>query len=336
MHTLLKTKTGLVIHHTPSELFPDKARSGGAAAKVGVLLVHGYGQNRHAWHLPSRSFADALALAGFEVFNLELRGHGASRESAAALGHARSIEEYVDHDLPEAVAYAKDYLGEGARLFVMGHSLGGLVSYAAAPSLLPMTDGLVTLGSPFAFAKGSRPLRALSELLHLVERIPNGKGGRPHFSVGLSLFRKPILLSHRLHESSRYPSVLSRLLVPVRPWHVEAIEPHVLSEHVEHAFDRVGLGETLEMFAWAKDARFAVGANDYATRFESWTKPLLVIAGTHDELAPPEGVRKAHEVTRAKDTTYLEVPHGHIDMLVGTRAPEHVWDRVISWIRARL
>ena len=48
--------------------------AGGTTATV--LLVHGFGQNRYAWHLPSRSLANHLALSGFDVFNLDLRGHG--------------------------------------------------------------------------------------------------------------------------------------------------------------------------------------------------------------------------------------------------------------------
>ena len=44
-----------------------------------LLLVHGFGQNRYAWHLPARSFANHLAMSGFDVFNVELRGHGRSR-----------------------------------------------------------------------------------------------------------------------------------------------------------------------------------------------------------------------------------------------------------------
>ena len=48
-----------------------------------VLLVHGFGQNRYAWHLPSRSLVNHLACAGFDVYNLDLRGHGRSRHMGA-------------------------------------------------------------------------------------------------------------------------------------------------------------------------------------------------------------------------------------------------------------
>jgi hypothetical protein len=38
------------------------ANDGGTHAPI--LLVHGFGQNRYAWHLPARSFANHLARAG--------------------------------------------------------------------------------------------------------------------------------------------------------------------------------------------------------------------------------------------------------------------------------
>src|SRR5262245_51905788 len=48
-----------------------------------LLLVHGWGQNRYIWHLPSRSLSNYLARAGFDVYNLDLRGQGRSRRLGA-------------------------------------------------------------------------------------------------------------------------------------------------------------------------------------------------------------------------------------------------------------
>ena len=51
--------------------------------RAALILVHGFGQNRHAWHIPQRSFENHLVSEGFEVFSADLRGHG---ESAARFG----------------------------------------------------------------------------------------------------------------------------------------------------------------------------------------------------------------------------------------------------------
>src|SRR5262245_60927463 len=78
---------------------PGRGGPGGTIAPV--LLVHGYGQNRYAWHLPARSFSNYLARAGFDVFNLDLRGHGRSRHLGARL--PAHVTEFVREDVPAAV-----------------------------------------------------------------------------------------------------------------------------------------------------------------------------------------------------------------------------------------
>ena len=97
-----------------------------------VLLIHGFGQNRYAWHLPSRSFANHLAHAGFDVFNLDLRGHGRSRHMGAR--RSTGVLDYVTYDLPVAIEEIQRLVGPKP-VFLVGHSLGGIVSYAAAPAL---------------------------------------------------------------------------------------------------------------------------------------------------------------------------------------------------------
>ncbi|HVY48917.1 MAG TPA: alpha/beta fold hydrolase, partial [Minicystis sp.] len=95
------------------------ANDGGTLAPV--LLVHGYGQNRYAWHLPSRSFSNYLARAGFDVYNLDLRGHGRSRHLGAQ--RPRHVSEFVREDVPTALEEVQRLSG-GRPVFYVGHSLG--------------------------------------------------------------------------------------------------------------------------------------------------------------------------------------------------------------------
>src|SRR5262249_46641048 len=110
-----------------------------------VLLVHGFGQNRYAFHLPSRSLANYLARAGYDVFNVDLRGHGRSRHLSRL--RSRGVSDYVTEDIPAAVEEVRRLSG-GRPLFLVGHSLGGLVAYAAAPELQDSVLGIVSIGSP--------------------------------------------------------------------------------------------------------------------------------------------------------------------------------------------
>jgi alpha-beta hydrolase superfamily lysophospholipase len=287
-----------------------------------VLLVHGFGQNRYAWHLPVRSLANSLAHAGYDVFNLDLRGHGRSRQLGAR--RCKSVMDYVREDLPAAVEEVQALSG-GRPVWLVGHSLGGLVSYAAAPQLDGAVAGLASMGSPYHFTSGSF---SLSVIGHLVRML--GSAGVPTPNAPLSVRHVGKFLSALRHfaDTPLYP-------IPWRGWHRGALEPDVLQLHLELAFDRAGVAELAELFAWGSLRRFLGDGSDSVDRFERLDLPLLVIAGTNDDLAPPASVRPAFQRSRARDKTYRTVPLGHIDLLVGRDAPLMTWGTVRRWLDAR-
>ncbi len=296
------------------------ASLGGTIAPV--LLVHGFGQNRYAWHLPSRSLANALATAGYDVFNVDLRGHGRSRHLGARA--PRSVDDYVREDLPSAVEEVNALSG-GRPVWLVGHSLGGLVSYAAAPRLAGAVAGIVSIGSPYHFARGSLSLSAIAMMVSAASRahLPILNARVPVRSIGAAMRRlRPFA------ETSMYP-------IPLRGWHAGALEPHVLDEHLRLAFDAAGLRELVEMFRWAAEGRFGGEEPTYVDGFEKLDLPLLVVAGANDDLAPPASVRPGFERSGSNDKTYQSLPLGHIDLLVGRDAPLMTWPLLTRWLGAR-
>lgn len=293
-----------------------------AAPRAQILLIHGFGQNRHAWHLPSRSLANHLARQGFDVFNLDLRGHGRSRQLSGA--RAKSVADYVREDLPDALAEIARVSEIERPVFVVGHSLGGLVSYAAAPSLRSRVAGVVTLGSPYHFARGSFELQAVAMFV-------KGLRAARIKSVGTPVAMRAIAAAmRRVRVVTDGP-----LPMPLRGWRPSAIEPHVLDEHLRLAFDYAGLDEMLAMFDWANAKRFGGHREEYVEQFESLDLPLLVIAGDDDELAPPPSVRPAFVRSASLDKTFRSLPFGHVDMLVGRDAPRSTWPLLTRWLIER-
>ena len=287
-----------------------------------VLLVHGFGQNRYAWHLPARSFANHLSKSGFDVFNLDLRGHGRSRHFGARA--VRSVDDYITEDLPIAVEEILGLTG-GVAPFLVGHSLGGLVGYGSAPLLDGGIRGIASIGSPYHFTRGSISLQAIGLVFEAMRRagVPHVKTPLPLAPIG-AIMRK----MRRIAEHPFYP-------IPIRGWHAGSLEPHVLDQHLRLAFDRAGIAELRNMFEWAAQKRFGGHANDYVERFEQMDLPLLIVAGQNDDLAPPASVRPAFERSRSKDKTYKTVPLGHIDLLVGRDAPLSTWPLISNWIKQR-
>ncbi len=311
----------IVVTGSPVPLAMVRKRlEAGQGTLAPIVLVHGFGQNRYAWHLPARSFANHLAAAGFDVFNLDLRGHGRSRHFGAK--RARGVEDYVREDLPAAIEEVRALSG-GRKVWVMGHSLGGLVAYAAAPNLDGAVGGVVSLGSPYHFTRGSMTLGVLTQLFRVLSlaQLPNA-----HLPLAPIGFTMRVL--RRFAESPLYP-------IPLRGWHAGALEPEVLEQHLSLAFDRAALAEMLDMFDWASQRRFGGEESDYVERFEQMDLPLLVLAGSNDDLAPPKSVRPGFTLSRSNDKTYRVLPLGHIDLLVGRDAPLMTWSLVTRWLLRR-
>lgn len=303
-----------------------KRLSGASETRAAVLLVHGFGQNRYTWHLPSRSFVNYLAANGMDVFNVDLRGHGLSliRGTRAV----NSIDEYVRQDLPAAVDAALRHSGK-RQVFIVGHSLGGLVAYAGAGAVSPSIAGIVTIGSPYHFARGSKALSALAKISHNMLRF-GGPLKEWVKAAPLPIGAIGTMLRHgrRLSDSALYP-------LPIRAWHRDACEPHVIEEHLRLAFDRASLAEGVRLLEWSKDKRFGGDRHRYDVAFEALDVPLLVIAGSRDDLAKPEGVRAGYEKSRSRDKTLVSFPLGHIDLIMGRDAHVTTWSTVLRWITAR-
>jgi len=292
------------------------------------MLIHGYGQNRYAWHLPKRSMTNHLARAGFDVFSLELRGHGRSGHLGAKDPH--SPDDYVREDVPSALDKVRSLTG-GAPVFLVGHSLGGLVSYAVAPRVGDAVAGVVSIGSPYHFCEGAQGLRRIGALLlsldkrlALVERLP---------AMELNLVGEAVRGFRAFVESPLYP-------LPFRGYYPPGIEADIIAQHMSLAMDLGSIRVMRAMFRWAMERGHRTdlpgGIDGFGEGFEAMTDtPLLVVGGTYDDLAPPSGVRTAFERSRARDKAYREWPAGHIDLLVGRQAPQMTWPIVESWIGAR-
>ncbi len=292
-----------------------------------VLLIHGFGQNRYAFHLPSRSMANHLARAGFDVFNVDLRGRGRSGHLGAERPSA--VLDFIREDVPTALDVIARLTGDRP-VYLVGHSLGGVVAYAVAVDQRPRVAGIVSLGSPYHFARGSRWLGGLgAAFLAIDRRFPV-----PNIAVPTRSFGSLVRATRRFVESPLYP-------LPIRGFRRGSLEPHVLNEHMALAMDFGSVSTLRAMFTWAAE----LGASDpasverlhgYARPFEALDIPLLVVAGSHDDLAPPASVKPVFTLSSSNDKEYRELPFGHIDILVGRDAPLFIWPLIETWIKRRV
>ncbi|AKT42630.1 alpha/beta hydrolase [Chondromyces crocatus] len=314
------------VRDIPLAMVRKRSMAHGGGSLAPVLLIHGYGQNRYTWHLPSRSFSNYLARAGFDVYNLDLRGHGRSKHLGAP--RPSHVTDFVLEDVPAALEEIRRCSGDRP-VYLVGHSLGGLVGYAAATVMRDAVAGVCTLGSPYLFAKGSWTLTALGELMLSVDRrVSFGDG-----ALGLKPLGEAMRFARAFIESPLFP-------LPIRGFAPGSMEPKVLAQHMSLSMDNGSITVLRNMFLDAAAARqhgHRLGSlYGYAERFERLDIPLLIIAGTKDDIAPPASVRPAYDFSRSSDRTYRAFPRGHLDIVMGKDAPLTIWPLVEAWLRGRV
>ncbi len=279
-----------------------------------VVLVHGFAQNRYSWHTQVRSIENWLADHGWDVWNLELRGTGLSREPGTRA--AECFEDYVD----DVVAVAEHFKGEA---FFVGHSMGGGAIYCAA-TRSPMR-GVVGIAAMYGFGKGN-------PLLHAVCRA--------------SIALEPVMLDAGIDVRTRFAGqVLSRLYgltdvlgywFPLSGWWPGSVERELLDERLVAGFDWTSTR------VWREMSRWSVDGFPYARQWKENETPLLVVLGDEDSLMPPADGRGAFDVSGSPDKTlrvfdfeHDEVHWGHLDLVLGRHATNHVWPVVDSWMAQR-
>jgi acylglycerol lipase len=123
---------------------------GAAGTDLAILVFHGITTYSGPY---GKLLAEELARAGFNVFGMDLRGHGMSDGTRGDYPSG----ERLSKDLCETVAFLK---GRFSRIVVLGHSLGVLSAVVAVNSCVGNVDGLILLCMgrqirPGAFVKPS-------------------------------------------------------------------------------------------------------------------------------------------------------------------------------------
>ncbi|MCR4407835.1 MAG: lysophospholipase [Anaerolineae bacterium] len=125
--------------------------------RAALLLVHGYAEHSGRYiHV-----ADYFVGQGYAVYALDHRGHG---KSAGRRGYFERFQFLVD-DLDTFFDLVRQR-EPGRTIFLVGHSMGGLLAAAYTIQHPDKVDGLVLSGPWFRPSEGVSPLlQALSEII---------------------------------------------------------------------------------------------------------------------------------------------------------------------------
>ena len=300
----------------------------GATPMPPVILCSGYSCNRVFMDFDDRySLARFLARCGCDTWVLELRGHGNS-EFAGEQRTDWTFDDFVELDVPTAVRAVRQHSGRSP--VWIGHSMGGLVMYAALGTdagLGASIAGLVTMASPVAFPPLASPwLRGAAQVLAVLpgpRRVPQ-RGALVALWSALNWV----------------PGALEAGMNPVN------VDRQAFGEALRRGLCNVPRSLLHQLADWSLSGELRSSDHrvDYRATLPGITTPALIIAGAADRLAPPAIVRVAHDRISSTRKQYREfglgqgdsADYGHVDLVFGRRAPEEIFPVIATWIAGLL
>lgn len=298
----------IALHHHPGRGAP-------------ALLVHGISSNHRFFDLDAEhSFADWLVDRGWDVWMLDLRGHGDAMydEEDRRQWAGWTVDDYGRYDIPAAVERIRLLTGYDEVAYV-GHSMGGMVAAIYLQSVdEPHLSSLSVVGSPAAFSPtdplfgAARTTLAAGGALTLAVDTPGLAG----VAADLGPWSPG-----RLHERLYNPDNLSRST------------QKALLRTVVSPLSRREMAHFARMIEAGRFLSFDRSV-DWGAGMGRIQVPTLVVAGTADRVALPERVRAYHDQVGGPKALVEAEGYGHLDLLLGEDAEEEVFPHLLRWMEA--
>ncbi len=101
-----------------------------------ILCIHGFGGHSGGFSV----FGESLSTLGVDVYALDLRGFGNSKESDLPRGDTKDVKKHLQ-DLYEAITICRSH--KCRKFYVLGHSLGALYTLWIGANYPESSDGLI-------------------------------------------------------------------------------------------------------------------------------------------------------------------------------------------------
>jgi poly[(R)-3-hydroxyalkanoate] polymerase subunit PhaC len=222
---------------------------------------------------------------------------------------------------------------QGAKPFLIGHSLGGTLAAIYGALASATIRGLVLLGAPLCFQPAQSRFRDA-----IVSLVPSTLPAAEPFPGSL--------LSHMSALASPDTFIWSRLMDAAS----SLTDRHALEVHgrIERwALDEVALPGKLvqQIVEWLyrenRLCRGALNIGDTLVGPSSLSAPTLAIVNMADEVAPLASLKPFTDAMPARKARIIEyvgesgVCLQHLGILVGREARAKVWPDIVSWLHSQ-
>ena len=126
-------KTDTFASHDGVDIFYRQFQA--ADERVRLVVAHGLGEHSGRYE----NVVNRLLPVNYSIWIPDHRGHG---QSGGKRGHVLNFEQYL-LDLRLVVEMARERLPEGRKVFLLGHSMGGLIALYFAQQYPDLIDGVI-------------------------------------------------------------------------------------------------------------------------------------------------------------------------------------------------
>ncbi len=290
-----------------------------------VLLCHGISSNDRNMDLDARhSIARWFAAHGREAWTMALRGNGLSDHADWAAGRrpGYTFDDYWQYDRPAAIAKVREVSGAPEIDFV-AHSMGGMVLYAYLSQGGEGIAAAATMGSPTRLDWGNPADPTLVAAVQTLDTTWSFPSAVPELLVvPATLAMQGTPLEFLLYDPrNTTPETWRRLMVGGADWTSGAV-----IAQLANLIDRGFFGS-------------ADGTRDFRKDLARVRVPVLVVAGKRDRVGVPPAVKDGYRLLGGPKEWFLageengaQADYGHMDLVLGERAPVELWPRVLDFL----
>lgn len=300
---------------------------------VPLVLVPPLGVTANTFDLmPNRSLARYMAARGFHVYLIDWGKPGPQH---AHLG----FKAYADQMMGEALARVREH-ADVQQVSLMGWCMGGLLMMMHAG----LVDGkgirnIVTVASPVDLRGGGIVAGVAATLdapARLIRRYSDWRlhNVNPAFlSVPGPLTALSFKLTDPIGSVTTYWDLITRL------GDRDFVESHTTTANYLNKMLRYPGGVLQDMAVYsAVDNQLAQGqikVGDKTADLRGLTMPMLVCAGETDQLVGEKVASRLLDVVASDDKTFRLIPGGHMGVILGSNACNHLWQPAADWLIPR-
>lgn len=302
----------LALHrrHAPDRLDPRRRP---------VVMVPGFAMNAFilGFHPRGPGIAEYLALAGFEVWCVELRAQGQSVRSSRARRRF-GIEDLGTVDLAAAIEGVRRHSAVQAdRVDVIGCSLGATYMFIqAAWWPTHRIARMINLGGPLRWTA--------------VHPVLKGLAAAPPLWSAVRIRGTRRIARGVLPVAARVPRLLSMYMTPAI---CDLSRPDALVQTVDDPVPAINR----QIARWIRRGDLVIDGRNLTDDVARLELPLLTVVATGDGIVPEATAASAHDAMAHDARTLLyagdeQRPMAHADLFISDLAEAQVFEPVVRWL----